>query len=131
MAEAEAHLGRHATDASHRRARLVRAYRLLRRDLVGKDEADVRHRRTPMTMGAAGGSHPALTGREQDIAQVLTDPDEVRRSRLDRSVYLFYRGSGPRWLCAVARREDGSGFLITAYPTDAVKAGESVWTRSK
>jgi len=56
MAEAEAHLGRHATDASHRRARLVRAYRLLRRDLVGKDEADVRHRRTPMTMGAAGGS---------------------------------------------------------------------------
>ena len=28
--------------------------------------------------------HPALTGREQDIAQVLTDPDEVRRSRLDR-----------------------------------------------
>src|SRR6266478_8755743 len=56
MAEAEAHLGRHATDASHRRARLVRAYRLLRRDLVGKDEADVRPRRTPMTMGAAGGS---------------------------------------------------------------------------
>ena len=75
--------------------------------------------------------HPALSGKEQDIAQVLTDPDEVRRSRLDRSVYLFYRGSGPRWLCAVARREDGSGFLITAYPTDAVKAGESVWTRSK
>ena len=87
MAEAEAHLGRHATDASHRRARLVRAYRLLRRDLVGKDEADVRPRRTPMTMRLAG--------------------------------------------CAVARREDGSGFLITAYPTDAVKAGESVWTRSK
>ena len=40
------------------------------------------------------------------------------------------KGSEPR-LCAVARREDGSGFLITAYPTDAVKAGESVGTRSK
>jgi hypothetical protein len=37
----------------------------------------------------------------------------------------------PGGLCAVARREDGTGFLITAYPTDTVKAGETIWIRSK
>jgi hypothetical protein len=75
--------------------------------------------------------HPVLQGRDAEIARVLADPDEIRRSRKDPSVLLFYRGSAPRWLCAVARREDGFGLLITAYPTDAIKAGERIWTRSR
>jgi hypothetical protein len=62
---------------------------------------------------------------------VLEDPDEVRLSRKDAEVFLFYRSSVARWLCAVARREDGTGFLITAYPTDNVKIGDTVWTRSR
>jgi hypothetical protein len=75
--------------------------------------------------------HPSLRGREQEVEEALRDPDEVRRSRKDSNVYLFYRGSAPRWLCAVTRRQDGDGFLITAYSTDAIKAGENIWTRSK
>ena len=75
--------------------------------------------------------HPALSGREQEVAQVLAGPDEIRQSRKDPNVYLFYRGRSPRWLCAVARQEQETGFLITAYPTDALKAGVTVWTRSK
>lgn len=75
--------------------------------------------------------HPVLAGREREIMQVLADPDEVRESRADPTVLLFYRGASPRWLCAVARRDHGSGFLITAYPTDAVKTGVTIWTRSK
>jgi len=74
--------------------------------------------------------HPVLAGHEDDVRKTLMDPDEVRRSRRDPAVYLFYRGTRPRWLCAVARREQGTGVLITAYPTDAIKAGERVWTRS-
>lgn len=31
----------------------------------------------------------------------------------------------------ISKEEDDSGFLITAYPTDAIKAGETIWTRSK
>ena len=75
--------------------------------------------------------HPTVAGRIEEVKQVLADPDEIRRSRKDSAVMLFYRGQTPRWLCAVVRREDGSGFLITAYPTDAIKAGERIWTRSK
>ena len=75
--------------------------------------------------------HPVLAGREADVKKTLADPDEIRRSRKDPGVFLFYRGNAPRWLCAVVRRGDGAGFLITAYPADAVKAGETIWTRSR
>ncbi len=74
---------------------------------------------------------PILAGHEGAVKEVLETPEQVRRSRKDPNVFPFYKGSAPRWLCAVARRDDGSGFLITAYPTDAVKAGEIVWTRSR
>ena len=73
--------------------------------------------------------HPVLAGHEAEVKDTLSDPDEIRRSRKDPEVFLFYRGQRPRWLCAVVRRNEGVGFLITAYPTDAVKAGETIWTR--
>jgi hypothetical protein len=75
--------------------------------------------------------HPAMRGREHDVEQTLGDPDEVRESRADTAVFLFYRLDRPgRWICAVARRVDVTdGFLITAYPTDAVKEGRRLWTR--
>ena len=75
--------------------------------------------------------HPALAGHEEDVRRALEDPDEVRRSRKVPDVLLFYSGRAPRWLCAVARRENDTGFLVTAYPTDAIKAGETIWTRSR
>lgn len=74
--------------------------------------------------------HPVMWGREASIKNTLEDPDEIRRSRSDKDVYLFYRLDKPgRWTCAVARRTDGEGFLITAYPTDAIKEGERLWQR--
>ncbi|HVP68048.1 MAG TPA: hypothetical protein VMT17_12370 [Anaeromyxobacteraceae bacterium] len=75
--------------------------------------------------------HPVLRGREADVREALANPDEVRQSRKDPSVLLFYRGAVPRWTCAVARTEGIRGFLITAYPTDAIKIGVKVWTRSR
>jgi hypothetical protein len=74
--------------------------------------------------------HPAMTGREMDVKGTLESPDEVRRSRSDDSVFLFYRlERSERWICAVAKRTNGEGFLITAYPTDAIKEGEKVWPK--
>ena len=56
---------------------------------------------------------------------------QIRRSRKDEAVHLFYRAVQPgRWFCAVARQVDNeSGFLVTAYPTDAIKQGETIWHR--
>ena len=75
--------------------------------------------------------HPSLNGHLKDVEETLRDPDEIRRSRKDSNVFLFYKGQHPRWLCAVAKQEDGTGFLITAYHTDSIKVGDVIWTKSK
>jgi hypothetical protein len=72
--------------------------------------------------------HPAMAGRETAVQETLARPDEVRLSRSDEAVHLFYRTEQERrWVCAVAKRLSGDGFLITAYPTDAIKEGVRVW----
>jgi hypothetical protein len=74
--------------------------------------------------------HPVMAGREGDIQQTLENPEEIRLSRSDPAVYLFYRSEYVgRWVCAVVKRLNGDGFLITAYPTDAVKEGDHLWPR--
>jgi hypothetical protein len=74
--------------------------------------------------------HPVMLGREADVQEVLRNPDEIRLSKKDPRVYLFYKPERVgRWVCAVTKRLNGEGFLITAYPTDAVKEGEPIWHR--
>jgi len=72
--------------------------------------------------------HPVLRGRLQDVQSTLQSPDEIRLSRSDSQVYLFYRSDGTkRWVCAVAKRLNGEGFLITAYRTSNIKEGDPLW----
>jgi hypothetical protein len=74
--------------------------------------------------------HPVMLGREADVQDTLQNPEEIRLSKKDASVYLFYKPERiGRWVCAVTKRLNGEGFLITAYPTDAVKEGEQIWHR--
>jgi hypothetical protein len=74
--------------------------------------------------------HPVMAGREDAVKDTLQNPGEIRQSKSDFAVYLFYKPERiGRWACAVARRLDGDGFLITAYPTDAIKEGELVWPK--
>ena len=74
--------------------------------------------------------HPAMAGREQEVKATLESPEEIRRSRIDPDVYLFYRTEGAdRWVCAVTKHRNEEGFLITAYPTDAIKEGTTVWPK--
>ena len=78
----------------------------------------------------SGSKHPAMAGREAVVRSALSNPDEVRQSRSDPDVYLFYKAEkAGRWVCAVAKRTEGDGFLITAYPTDAIKEGVKIWPK--
>jgi hypothetical protein len=72
--------------------------------------------------------HPVMHGKEEIVIETLRDPDEIRRSIIDHSIFLYYKRH-ERLYCAVARHINGNGFLITAYPTDKVKEGETVWTK--
>jgi hypothetical protein len=74
--------------------------------------------------------HPIMARRELEVRETLVQPDQIRRSRNDPQVYLFYKlKQEQRWLCAVVKRLNGDGFLITSYPTDAIKEGEIVWQK--
>jgi len=77
-----------------------------------------------------GIKHPIMAGHEKDVKAALENPEEIRRSKADSQVYLFYRTQHKgRWVCAVSKRLNGEGYLITAYPTDAIKAGEKIWPK--
>ena len=73
--------------------------------------------------------HPFMIDKEDVVVNALKDPDEIRKSSSDPSVYLYYRRTD-RLYCAIARHETNSdGFLITAYPADKVKEGAIIWKK--
>ena len=74
--------------------------------------------------------HPVMAGRESSVKAALENPDEVRQSRSDSQVLLFYKAEGARrWVCAVTRSAHDQAFLVTAYPTDAIKEGMRIWPK--
>ena len=78
--------------------------------------------------------HTEMAGMEAEIERVLEAPAEVRVSRSDESVSLFYKyysrtRVGGKWLCAVVKYTQGEAFVVTAYLTDRLKAGETIWPR--
>ena len=74
--------------------------------------------------------HPMMRDYLADVERTLSDPDEIRLSKSDRQVYLFYRREvTTRWVCAVAKKLNGEAFLITAYSTRAIKEGVQVWQK--
>jgi hypothetical protein len=74
--------------------------------------------------------HPIMAGREADVQETLKSPTEIRTSKSDPNVYLFYKPERMgRWVCAVTKRIDSEGFLVTTYPTDAVKEGRRIWPK--
>src|SRR5947209_5626076 len=74
--------------------------------------------------------HPEVTNRLMEIQRCLTTPHEIRRSKQDPAVYLFYDRIAPYYLCVVAKRLNGDGFIVTCYVTDAVKEGTRIWPTS-
>lgn len=74
--------------------------------------------------------HPVMKGHEEEVKLVLSDPDEIRQSKKDQNVYLFYRFQDQkRWFCVVVKNDKDEGFLITAYPTDNIKEGIIIWKK--
>jgi len=76
--------------------------------------------------------HPEMAGMEQAIGRVLESPAEVRVSRADDTVQLFYEfyaetRVGGNWLCVVVKYQQDDGFMVTAYLTDRLKPGERIW----
>ncbi len=72
--------------------------------------------------------HPVMKNKEDVVTAVLQTPDEIRQSKVDKDVFLYYK-QYDRLYCVVVRHAEMEGFLITAYPTDKVKEGDVIWTK--
>jgi len=73
--------------------------------------------------------HPELKLGELRIQETIHNPDEIRLSKSDSEVFLYYKKFGNMHLAVVARHNNGSGFVITAYYTDRIKEGNSLYRR--
>jgi len=78
--------------------------------------------------------HQELAGMEEAIIRALQTSTEVRVSRSDETVQLFYEyyaktRVGGKWLCVVVKYPADDAFVVTAYLTDQLKAGESLWPK--
>jgi len=71
--------------------------------------------------------HPDMKDRLEKVMKTLVSPNEVRKSKRDNNVLLFYNNEDDKWIVAVSKRLNGEGFLITAYRTDSIKEGDVVW----
>ncbi len=71
--------------------------------------------------------HPIIAKYEAQVKDSLARPDEIRRSRQDSKVYLYYKDIGDIYVCSVCDHIDKiSGYIITAYLTKRIREGEKV-----
>ena len=78
--------------------------------------------------------HQEMAEMEAEIVRVLQAPAEVRVSRSDNTVQLFYEFYartlvGGKWLCVVVKYPPDDAFVVTAYLTDQLKTGETIWPK--
>ena len=65
-----------------------------------------------------------MAGQEDLVKLTLASPEEVRQSKKDTSVHLYYRKSGDDYCCVVTKHLNGDGFVVTAYMTNKIKIGD-------
>lgn len=74
--------------------------------------------------------HPNMAGHETAVRDCLREPQLVRESLKDKTVHLYYRGVGSKYVCVVTAGDAASDwFVITAYFTRNIKKGNELWTR--
>ena len=78
--------------------------------------------------------HPEMRGLERALEETLLNAERVIQSFSDpeaRLYYRFYFGTlvGDKYLCVVVKIVASDAFVLTAYLTDRVKRGMSIWPR--
>jgi hypothetical protein len=79
-------------------------------------------------------SHPEMASLEPILGLAIAAPLVVVRSRSDDTVLLYYLAAeteqfGPKLLCVVVKHLPSDSFVVTAYLTDKIKVGETIWKR--
>ncbi len=76
--------------------------------------------------------HPSISGFESEVKEALLDPDQIRKSKQDERVHLYYKSIGKLTVCVVADHvSNKEGYIITSYLTDRIKEGEQIYVKTK
>ena len=79
--------------------------------------------------------HPEMAAMEHAIEETVAHPERVVQSASDeqaRLSYRLYNGTlvGDKYLCVVVKVTEGDAFVITAYLTDTIKRGITLWPKN-
>jgi len=71
--------------------------------------------------------HPVIAKYENKVKESLAKPTEIRKSKQDPAVHLYYRNIGNIYVCTVCDHvTKKSGYVITAYLTKRIREGEKI-----
>jgi hypothetical protein len=74
--------------------------------------------------------HPIMHGKEAEVKETICNPNEVRQSKTDKNVFLYYRTvEKMRYVCVVIRHENEHGYIITTYLAEEMKEGNTIWKK--
>ena len=80
-------------------------------------------------------AHPELKAHLKKLYNVLSDPDQIRRSRFDENVLLFYKFFASikdgKYINVTVKIGQERNFILTSYITDRIRAGEKYETEKK
>jgi hypothetical protein len=77
-----------------------------------------------------------MKGQRLRVKETLVDPDEIRASVQDSETWLFYKlypktPVTTKYMLVVVNVLNGEGFIVTAFYTDKIKKGDSIWRKSQ
>jgi phage-Barnase-EndoU-ColicinE5/D-RelE like nuclease2 len=80
--------------------------------------------------------HPEMKEMEKAIEETLLRPERVVESFSDpqaRLYYRFYFGTlvGDKYVCVIVKVSSDDAFVLTAYLTDRIKRGVTIWPKEK
>ncbi|OGK24656.1 hypothetical protein A3A46_01320 [Candidatus Roizmanbacteria bacterium RIFCSPLOWO2_01_FULL_37_13] len=75
--------------------------------------------------------HKDLTNLEQEVKKGLNQAELVEISKLDKTVYLYYKKINKKYICVVAKHLNEHGFVITAHIATRLRKGKIIWQKSK
>jgi len=73
--------------------------------------------------------HTTMKNKENSVKEALSNPDEIRQSRRDHTVFIYYKKINGNFAAVVCKHLNGEGHIITAYVTSRIMEGVSVWKR--
>ncbi|MEM3068476.1 MAG: hypothetical protein QXH58_01010 [Nitrososphaerales archaeon] len=80
--------------------------------------------------------HPEMKGQIKRIYETLRLPDVVRKSLRSDDILIFYKWytNSPvteKFMAVVVKLVNGKGLILTAYYTNRLKPGESIWEKQE